>query len=66
VREPERTWLADWLVILVSSVMASSLREYAGASGEDAADRVMWAIEAVVAHARAGAGTKGAKKRGRR
>lgn len=66
LEEPTRTWLADLIVVLVSTAMAGAMREYVGASGAAAADRVEWAIDALIARARATSTSAGEKKRGRK
>lgn len=50
--EPQRTWVVDLGVVLVSSVMAESCRGYLDLDGAATADRVMFALDALFAHAR--------------
>ncbi len=53
LREPHRTWLADLLVVLVSSSMVQTMQSYLGLPPEESAKRLEWLIEALVADARA-------------
>lgn len=52
LREPERTWLVDLGVVLVSSAMAESMALYLDRTGSQTADRVAFALDALFAHAR--------------
>jgi AcrR family transcriptional regulator len=61
LREPERTWFVDLVVVMVSSMMSGALAEYVGAVGDGAADRIEWALDALIAHAKK-TKTKGRKK----
>ncbi len=63
--EPERTWLSDLLVVLVSSVTAKALEDYVGVTGDAAADRVLWAIDAMFERADRGAASANTKGRKR-
>lgn len=47
-----RTWLSDLLVVLISSVSASAFRNYVGCDADATADRVLWAVDALLEHAR--------------
>lgn len=53
LREPHRTWLADLLVVLVSSSMVATMQGYLGLPPEESAKRLEWLLEALVADARA-------------
>lgn len=50
--QPERTWLVELIVVLVSSAVGEAFRGYLDRSGDETADRVMFAIDALIAHAR--------------
>lgn len=47
----DRQRVIDLLTVLVSASMAEAMGEYLGRSGKDTADRVNWAIDALIAHA---------------
>jgi AcrR family transcriptional regulator len=47
--EPERTYLVDTCVVLVSSATGEAFRGYLGLDGDGTADRVLFAIEALLA-----------------
>lgn len=48
--EPHRTWLIELGVVLVSSSTAESFHFYLDRSGSETADRVAFALEALLAH----------------
>jgi AcrR family transcriptional regulator len=49
----DRRRFSDLIVVLVSASTGEALRGYLDRSGEEAADRVLWAIGALIAHANA-------------
>lgn len=54
--EPQRTWLIDLAVVMVSSATAEMMRGYLDRTGAETADRVEFALQALLAHAEALAG----------
>ena len=50
--EPQRTWLIDLGVVLLSSATGEAFRGYLDRSGAETAERVQFALEALLAHAR--------------
>lgn len=52
LREPERTWLSDILVVLISSNTATAFREYVDCDAGQTADRVIWILDALRAQAK--------------
>lgn len=52
LKEPERTWLIDLAVLLISSAFAESARGYLDLDGSATGDRVRFALDALLAHAR--------------
>lgn len=59
--EPQRTWLVDLLVVILSDTMASAFRGYLDLDADGTADRVIWAVDALVEAAK-----KETRKRGKR
>lgn len=51
--EPERTWLVDTLVVLFSSATGEAFRGYLERSGAETAERVLFAMEALLRHGKA-------------
>jgi AcrR family transcriptional regulator len=49
--EPQRTWLIDLAVVLLSSASAEMMRGYLDRTGAETADRVDFALQALLAHA---------------
>ena len=53
VPEPERTWLVDLGVVLVSSALGEAFHGYLDRTGAETADRVAFALDALLDRARA-------------
>jgi AcrR family transcriptional regulator len=49
--EPQRTWLIDLAVVLLSSASAEMMRGYLDRTGAETADRVGFALQALLSHA---------------
>jgi AcrR family transcriptional regulator len=51
LREPHRTYVIELLVVIASSATVEAFRGYLGRGGAETADRVMFAVDALLAHA---------------
>jgi len=51
LQDPHRTWLVDLSVVLASSAIAEAFDGYLDVAGNDVADRVLFALDALYAHA---------------
>lgn len=49
--EPQRTYVVELLIVIASSATAEAFRGYLGRGGVETADRVMFAYDALLAHA---------------
>ncbi len=49
--EPQRTFVVELLIVIASSATVEAFRGYLGRGGVETADRVMFAVDALLAHA---------------